>query len=37
LAEEYIKMKRKNARKELKKLFTVDFENIRVRNWAREL
>ena len=37
LAEEYAKMKRENARKELKKLFTEDLlKNIRVRNWTRE-
>lgn len=33
LAEEYIKVKREKARKELKKLFV---EETRVRRWARE-
>lgn len=36
LVEEYTKIRREKARKELKNLLKEGFEDIRVRSWARE-
>ena len=36
LAEEYATFKREKVRKELKELFEAEFEDVRVKMWARE-
>ncbi|MDI3498164.1 antitoxin VapB family protein [Archaeoglobus sp.] len=36
LAEEYATLKREKVRKELGELFEAEFEDVKVRRWARE-
>ncbi len=36
LAENYLEMKREENRKKLRELLVLDFEDVRVNEWARE-
>ena len=36
LAENYLKMKREEVRLRLKKLLSAEYDEVRVRGWARE-